>query len=224
MEIYDIGKLIKNLNPVSGCTVGCNYCYARGINKRFKITPDFSVPQLMEQRFKRIATKTPNTYLMTSMSDFSDWKSEWRTMVFDIMNENPQHVYLFLTKRPESIKFETNFNNVWMGVTITAECDKGRIQSLRENIKAKNYFLTFEPLFSEIGTLDLEGIGWVVIGTETGKRKGKINAEKSWVLNIAKQAKAKNIPVFMKGYLSDIVGEENMIQELPKDFRKQIVL
>lgn len=224
MEICDIGKLIKNLNPVSGCTVGCNYCYARGINKRFKITPDFSVPQLMEERFKRIATKTPNTYLMTSMSDFSDWKSEWRTRVFHIMNENPQHVYLFLTKCPESINFETNFNNVWMGVTITAECDKSRIQSLRENIKAKNYFLAFEPLFSELGTLDLEGIGWVVIGTETGKRKGKINAEKSWVLNIAKQAKEKNIPVFMKGYLSDIVGEENMIQELPKDFRKQIVL
>jgi protein gp37 len=140
------------------------------------------------------------------------------------MSNNPQHVYLFLTKRPEAIEFETNLNNVWMGVTITAECDKYRIQSMRKNIKANNYFLGFEPLFSEIGTLDLEGIGWVVIGTETGKRKGKINAEKSWVLNIAKQAKAKNIPVFMKGYLVDIVGEENMIQELPKDFRKQIVL
>ena len=224
MKIYDIGKLIRNLNPVSGCTIGCNYCYARGINNRFKITPDFSVPQLIEKRFKRIATKTPSTYLMTSMSDFSDWKSEWRTTVFDIMSENPQHVYLFLTKRPESIKFETNFDNVWMGVTVTAACDKSRIQSLRENIKAKNFFLTFEPLFSDIGTLDLDSIGWVVIGTETGKRKGKINAEKSWVLNIAKQAKAKNIPVFMKGYLADIVGEENIIQELPKDFRKQIVL
>ena len=49
MKICDIGKLIKNLNSVSGCTVGCNYCYARGINKRFKITPDFSVPQLMDE-------------------------------------------------------------------------------------------------------------------------------------------------------------------------------
>lgn len=224
MKIWDIGKLIKNLNPVSGCTVGCDYCYARGINRRFKITSDFSVPQLMEKRFKRIATKTPNTYLMTSMSDFSDWKTQWRTMVFNIMNENPQHVYLFLTKRPESIQFESSLDNVWMGVTITAECDKKRIKYLLENIKAKNYFLTFEPLFGEIGLLDLDRIGWIVIGTETGKRKGKITAEKSWILNIAKQAKANNIPVFMKGYLSDIVGEENMVQELPKDFRKQIIL
>jgi len=35
------------------------------------------------------------------------------------MRENSQHVYLFLTKRPECIQFETDLNNVWMGVTVT---------------------------------------------------------------------------------------------------------
>lgn len=219
METLDIGKLIKTLNPVSGCTIGCSYCYARRINNRFKITSDFSVPQLVEKRLKRIGTKKPNTYLMTSMSDFSGWKDEWRTRVFDKMRENPQHVYLFLTKRPECIQFETDLNNVWMGVTVTAECDKDRVSVMREKIKAKNYFVTFEPLFGELGSLDLDGIGWVVIGTETGNRKGKITAEKAWVLNIARQAKAENVPVFMKGTLLDIVGEENMLQALPKDFR-----
>jgi len=144
---------------------------------------------------------------MTSMSDFSDWKDEWRTRVFDKMHENPQHVYLFLTKRPKCIQFETELNNVWMGVTITAECDKHRVAAMLENIKANNYFIAFEPLFGELESLDLDGIGWMVIGTETGKRKGKITAEKTWILNIAKQAKAKNIPVFMKETLAVIVGE-----------------
>lgn len=219
MEDLNIGKLIKTLNPVNGCTLGCSYCYARKINNRFKITSDFSVPEFMEKRLKRIDTKKPNTYFMTSMSDFSGWKDEWRTMVFDKIRENPQHVYLFLTKRPECIQFKTNLNNVWMGVTITAECDKDRIAAMREKIKADNYFITFEPLFGEFGNLDLNGIDWIVIGSETGNRKGKIITEKAWVLNITQQAKAKSIPVFMKETLLDIVGEENMLQELPKDFR-----
>lgn len=219
MEILDIGKLIKTLNPVSGCTLGCSYCYARKINNRFKITSDFSVPEFVEKRLKRIDTKKSNTYLMTSMSDFSDWKDEWRTLVFQKMGENPQHVYLFLTKRPECIQFESHLNNVWMGVTITSESDKDRVAAMRQNIKVNNYFIAFEPLFGELGSLDLDGIGWIVIGTETGNRKGKITADKAWVLNIAGQAKAKNIPVFMKQTLLNIVGEENMLQELPKDFR-----
>lgn len=218
MEILDIGKLIKTLNPVSGCSIGCAYCYARKINNRFNITPDFFVPQFVEKRLKRIGTKKPNTYLMTSMSDFSNWKNEWRTMVFDKMHENHQHTYLFLTKRPECIQFETNLNNVWMGVTVTSECDKDRIATMQKNIKSTNYFITFEPLFGELNYLNLDGIGWIVIGTETGNRKGKIIAEKSWILNISKQAKAKKIPVFMKETLLNIVGKENLIQELPKSF------
>jgi len=219
MEILNIGKLIKSLNPVNGCSIGCSYCYARKINNRFKITPDFSVPQFVEKRLKRIGTKKPNTYLMTSMSDFSNWKNEWRDVVFDKMRENPQHAYLFLTKRPECIQFETELNNVWMGVTVTSESDKNRIAAMQKNIKATNYFVTFEPLFGELGDLDLDGLGWVVIGTETGNRKGKSTSEKHWILNISNQAKAKNIPVFMKETLLNIVGEQNMLQELPKNFR-----
>ncbi|WP_257786551.1 hypothetical protein [Clostridium estertheticum] len=40
MKICDIEKLIRSLNSVNGCTVGCNYCYAKGINNRFNITPN----------------------------------------------------------------------------------------------------------------------------------------------------------------------------------------
>ena len=76
MEIINIGKLIKSLNPVCGCTVGCNYCYARKINQRFRIVPDFSEPRFMENSVKRIGTKKPTNFLMTSMSDFSDMKAK----------------------------------------------------------------------------------------------------------------------------------------------------
>ena len=43
-----IKDLIKNLNLVIGCPVGCDYCYARNNCRRFHITDDFSKPEYYE--------------------------------------------------------------------------------------------------------------------------------------------------------------------------------
>ena len=39
-------------------------------------------------------------------------------------------------------------------------------------------------MFDDVGKLDLTNISWIVIGTETGNRKGKIKPQKEWVMNI----------------------------------------
>jgi protein gp37 len=220
MEIVSIGKIIKTLNPVNGCTAACLYCYARKINNRFKISPDFSKPEFAEHKLNRIGNgKKPITYFMTSMSDFSQWQDNWRTKVFDHIKNYPVNSYLFLSKFPEHYTFETQLNSAWIGTTITSKNEKGRISAMLKNIKAKNYFIAFEPLFSDLGEMELDNIGWIVIGTETGNRTGKINAQKDWVMNIAQQARVKQIPVFMKESLLNIVGEKNMIQELPVSWK-----
>ena len=136
------------------------------------------------------------------------------------MERNAQHQYLFLTKRPEEIDFSTHLDNAWFGVTVTSCREKNRIPALREHIRGGHYHATFEPMFDDIGPVDLTGIEWVVIGTETGRRKGKSISKREWVWNLTDQAHALGIPVFMKEDLLPIMGEDQMIQELPTAFHK----
>ena len=70
-EVVDKVKLIKMFNPVDGCNIGRPSCYARKINQRFHIIPDFSVLTFQEQRLEQLYKQKGEVYLITSMSDFS---------------------------------------------------------------------------------------------------------------------------------------------------------
>ena len=164
---------IQNMNLVIGCTIGCSYCYARNNVRRFHMTEDFSRPEYFPGKLKLMDRKRPRNLLLTGMSDFSDWNPEWREEVFASIGQNPQHQYIFLTKRPEKVRFSTELDNVWFGVTVTSGKEKGRIKAMREHIRAKHYQVSFEPMFDNIGEVDFTGIEWIVVGTETGRRKGK---------------------------------------------------
>ena len=206
------------MNLVIGCTIGCSYCYARNNVRRFHMIDDFEKPEYFPRKLRLMEKKRPQNFLLTGMSDFSLWEPEWREEIFSKMSQNPQHQYLFLTKRPEMIQFSTALDNAWFGVTVTASKEKERIQALREHIQGGHYHVTFEPMFDNIGDVDLSGVEWVVIGTETGRRKNKSVSRPEWVWNLTDQAKALGIPVFMKEDLLPIMGEDQMIQELPPAF------
>ena len=177
-----IKDLIQNMNLVIGCTVGCPYCYARNNVKRYHMIDDFSQPEFFPGKLRLMDKPRPQNFLLTGMSDLAGWKPEWREAVFAKIRENPQHQFLFLSKRPDLLDFSTDLDNAWFGVTVTRKAELWRIDALRKNVKAGHYHVTFEPLFDDPGTVDLSGIDWIVVGTMS-PFSGKRISFPSWVKN-----------------------------------------
>ena len=220
-EIIDIKSKIKNINAVIGCNIGCRYCYARAVAKRFHLTDDFSKPVADLHKLERI--KKPGIYLLTGMSDPYIWEKEWLDKSFDLLKQNPRTVGIYLTKAPNKMNLDNVPDNAWMGVTVTCKNDLWRIKSLKENIKCKNYHITFEPLFEDLGDIDLSDIRWIVIGTETGNCKGKIDTKKQWVNNLVKVARRYGCKIFYKEELArKIMIGENIIQELTNEMEEAL--
>ena len=199
----------KTVNPVVGCTYGCDYCYARKMNQRFGWIEDFSNPQFFGERLKQLSTKKPTTIFINSMSDIADWGREDIISIASEIYKNPHNIYLALTKRPDSIGDGDHIHkakNLWFGQTITNR-DDAKIHRLVD-------FLSVEPLLEEV-KLDFENtnVKWVIIGAETGNRKGKVVPKKDWVDEIVLQCFLYNIPVFMKNSLLPIMGEDYMHRE-----------
>ena len=134
------------------------------------------------------------------------------------IRENPQHQFLFLSKHPDLLEFAIDLENAWFGVTVTRKSELWRIDTLKANIRAKHYHVTFEPLFDDPGKVDLAGIDWIVVGTMTGAQSKKIRTAPEWAYSLVEQAHVLGIPAFMKEDLVPIISEENMIQEFPKQF------
>jgi protein gp37 len=230
----------RTWNPITGCLHGCEYCYARGIARRFgdnksedlsfldanftfdtSIKPTNPYPFGFRPTFHRYRLdyptkiKTPQTIFVGSMADvFGDWvPDEWIAEVFKACEAAPHHRYIFLTKNPKRYaEIIQYFPNaeIWLGSTITSRND----DPLTDGV-FWNTFVSVEPILENvIDNLSNALPRWVIIGAETGTRNPKTIPKREWIDDIVSACRQANIPVFLKNNLADIWGEP-LIQELP---------
>ena len=212
-------------NPVSGCPHNCTWtapdgkrvgCYARAMNDRFHWQEDFTVPELHAGKLdKPFRWRRPRRIFVCSMGDlFADAVPEmWIRNVLRVIERNPRHTFLLLTKNPKRLLEYEYPDNAQVGITLDAN------NKWLAYHGARVPWVSFEPLTENIlaagqtGALRSEwGIKWVVIGAlSAGARK--YQPQKEWVENIL--AAAEGLPVFMKDNLDCEALSIERRQEFP---------
>lgn len=199
-------------NPITGCTkisAGCKFCYAEVMSKRLKAMgvekykDGFKLalhPSVLAEPY---SWKHSKIVFVNSMSDLfqENVPIEFIQKVFQVMNENPQHVFQVLTKRADILlkydkaKLLKWTHNIWMGVSVEDQRVKNRI-TLLSKTKAKVKFLSCEPLIGPLPKMNLKKIDWVIVGGESGRKPRPMDAE--WALDIQEQCERADVAFFFK--------------------------
>lgn len=233
-------------NPVTGCLHGCEYCYARRITERFGWKTDRQIHVIDEPQKNMIGNicpypygfaptfhrhrlevpqkwKEPRTIFVCSMADlFGSWVPDsWIKEVFDACRDAPQHRYLFLTKNPDRYNDLARKGMLpmkhWYGYSATRQDMLWRFKHA-EYCEVKNLFVSIEPILEPMhpGFCSHVPADWVIIGAETGNRKGKVIPEKKWIDDILMECEYSGRPIFMKESIRDLMGDD-FRQEFPWD-------
>lgn len=197
-------------NPTTGCTkvsAGCKHCYAEVMSRRLQAMGVEKYKDGFKLRLHPDALKIPYTWksskvvFVNSMSDLfhKDVPLEFIQKVFAVMNDNPQHVFQVLTKRSDLLlKYHRELrwsHNIWMGVSVENAKVMHRIDDLRQT-SARVKFLSCEPLIGPLPNMSLEGIDWVIVGGESGRKPRPMKED--WVLDILDQCKSAGVKFFFK--------------------------
>lgn len=198
-------------NPTVGCTKispGCKHCYAETMARRLQAMGvqgyenGFGLTLMPERLAEPLERRKPTVYFVNSMSDLFHEKVpfEYTRRIFDVIAHAPQHTFQILTKRAERMeRFCRGIKvpaNAWLGVSVeNRKHGVPRIDALRM-IDAKVRFLSVEPLLEDLGTIDLAGIHWVIVGGESGPKARAMRKE--WVDGVKQQCDQAEVAFFFK--------------------------
>ncbi len=202
-------------NPVRGCTKispGCTHCYAETFAERFRGVPGHPYEQGFDLRFVPEKLAEPLRFnrsrmiFVNSMSDLfhEDVPDDYVLRVCEVMRVANWHTYQVLTKRSERLAHMLNHqlrdlaqeSHIWWGVSVeNRKHGLPRIEHLR-SAPAAMRFLSVEPLLEDLGTVDLSGISWMIVGGESGHGARPLEAD--WVRSLRNQSTAAGVPFFFK--------------------------
>lgn len=206
-------------NPVTGCTavsIGCENCYAKRMAGRLRSMHVRRYRQGFEVKCHPDQLTVPDHWrksrhvFVCSMGDLfhEEVPDDYIGRVFEVMVRNPAHVFQVLTKRSRRLRELAPLlawpHNIWAGVTV--ECD-GAVPRIRDlaAVPAAVRFASCEPLLSPLtsmltptpaGPAEIDVLGWVIVGGETGP--GAREMMHPWVTEIRDACVERQIPFFFK--------------------------
>ena len=201
-------------NPVTGCTKigpGCENCYAERFAERWRGIKGHPYEQGFELRLwpsrlhQPFQWKKPRMIFVNSMSDlFHKYVDrQFIDKVFDAMEAADWHVYQVLTKRSSLMRRYVRKRycgsevprHIWLGVSVEDAAHKGRIDHLRQ-VNSEARFISFEPLLGPIGSINLSGIAWAIVGGESGPKARPMLP--SWATELRDRCETEGVAFFFK--------------------------
>jgi protein gp37 len=202
-------------NPVRGCTKispGCKHCYAETFAERWRgiaghpYERGFDLRTVPSKLREPLKWSKPKKIFVNSMSDLfhPEVPDDYILEVARVMMEASWHQFQVLTKRSDRIhnllktklRFATDTNHIWWGVSVeNKKHGLPRIDKLRDT-PACVKFLSVEPLLESLGSVNLAGIDWVIVGGESGR--GARPMEESWVQDLLRQCQEQSVRFFFK--------------------------
>lgn len=179
------------------------------------------VPEALDQPLR---WKRPRRIFVNSMSDLfhPNVPGDFLVRILNVMGNAKRHTFQVLTKRPDRMREIMGhyyaiiekipgavipYPNIWLGVSVenqrTAE---ERIPVLLQTPAAVR-FLSCEPLLGPVDlrfaafngaeeVINLGGLGWVIVGGESGP--GARPCRITWIERIIEDCRAGDVPVFVK--------------------------
>ncbi len=166
-------------------------------------------PRVHRARFEALLNAPKGAGIF--VCDRSDWAASYwprwcQDYILDAAQKRPDIRLYLLTKQPQELpKFSPFPDNVWPGVTVTANGFAPGAYYALSRVEAKVKLIFFEPLLGCIGKDELKQLSkvsnWWIIGGQTKPTK---LPEMEWVKEIVNAADKARIPVFLKNNLKGI--------------------
>jgi protein gp37 len=126
--------------------------------------------------------------------------------IMDIIQRCPQHTFLFLTKRVDSMKMffggtsgaglsAPALPNLWLGWTAENQARWDERTLIGLSIPAAKFFVSVEPMLGPINT-NGHRPDWVLCGAEQGP--GARHMPQEWMSSLENQCRKASIPFFLK--------------------------